>query len=340
MPARADLAILVLNWNGRRWLDACLQALLAQAQPGVELWVVDNGSSDGSLEQARSAYPDLRVLAHGANLGFGAAYNRAVQQIEAPLVALVNNDVVVQPGWLAALRASAESDRSVAAVGSKLLFLDRPALVNHAGGTLTVLGSAFDVGLAAPDGPEFDRPGPCGCATGAAVLLRRDAFLAAGGFDEHYFAFFEDADLCWRLWLRGHEVRYEPLARALHAYGGSTGSGRASLVRIEHCQTNRLQNMLKNLETRTLLAALPASVGFDAWRLLEFARAGNAAGAAALARGTARFRRHLPAVLAERRRVQRSRRRSDVDLFRLGVLADLATAAAEWRRLSTVAPPA
>jgi GT2 family glycosyltransferase len=337
---RSDLAVLVLNWNGRRWLDGCLTAVLGQVEPGDEVWLVDNGSSDGSLEHVRRAFPAVRVVAHGANLGFGAAYNRAVRQVDAGQLLLINNDLIVQPGWLAALRAAAGADRSLAAVGSKLLFLDRPAVVNHAGGTLTVLGSAFDVGLGAPDGPAFERPGPCGCATGAAVLVRRDAFLAVGGFDERYFAYFEDADLCWRLWLRGYGVRFEPSARALHAYGGSTGGGRAGRLRIEHCQANRLQNMVKNLETGRLLRALPASLAFDGWRMLEFARAGNAASARALLRGTSRFARLLPAVLAERRRVQSARRVADADLLRLGALVDLRTAAAEWRRLAALAPAA
>lgn len=148
-------------------------------------------------------------------------------------------------------------------MGGKLLYLDRPNVLNHAGGGLTLLGSAYDIGFGQPDHNGNDGPRPVGCVTGAAMLLRRDAFLELGGFDDAYFAYFEDADLCWRWWLRGYELRYTPEARVLHAYGRSTGLGRLAPLRIEHCQTNRLQNMFKNLELQTLLRVLPLSVVYD-----------------------------------------------------------------------------
>lgn len=334
----SEVGVLVLNWNGRRWLEPCFSALLAQQGPSFEAWLVDNGSSDGSLALLRNRFPQVRLLSLGSNLGFGAAYNRAIAAVETPLVALLNNDTVVQPGWLSALVDDLEANPEAAAIGSKLLYLEQPNVVNHAGGRLTVLGAAFDLGLGAADGAEFDQPGTTGCASGAAMLLRRQAFLDVGSFDERYFAYFEDADLCWRLWLRGLSVRYQPRARVLHAYGGSTGQGRLSPFRVRHCQTNRLLNMAKNLEARNLFAMLPASLGYDAMRVLGYLRSGRPALALAILRGSARFLHLLPGLLPERRRVQARRVRSDADLRRLGVLAGLRQAAWEWRRLESQAP--
>jgi GT2 family glycosyltransferase len=334
----SELAVLVLNWNGRRWLDGCLGSVLDQVGRRDEVWLIDNGSCDGSAEHVAGRFPGVRVSAFGRNLGFAEAYNRAVAGVDAGLVLLLNNDVVLEPGCLAALRAAMEADPDAAAVGAKLLFMERPGTVNHAGGRLTLLGSAYDLDLGAPDGPGVGTSGACGCATGAAMLVRRAAFEAVGGFDGRYFAYFEDADLCWRFWLRGYTVRHEPAARVLHAYGGSTGRQRASLPRIELCQANRLRNMAKNLAAPTLLRALPASLAFDAYRMAEFARAANGEGVAALASGTGRFLRHLPETLARRRAVQPGRVRSDDELLRSGVVADLWTAAREWRRLAAVAP--
>lgn len=331
-----DVAVLVLNWNGRRWLSACLDALLAQAGPRFQAVLVDNGSADGSQALVRERFPAVHVLELGANLGFGRAYNRAIAVCDAPLVVLLNNDTAVQPGWLAALVAEAEAHPEAAAIGSELAYIDRPDVLNHAGGRVTVLGAGYDVGFGALDGPEYSNAGTVGCATGAAMLVRRAAFLEAGGFDESYFAYFEDADLCWRLWLRGYTVRYAPAARVLHAYGGSSGLGRASPFRIEHCQANRLLNMVKNLEAGTLAWALPASLAYDAMRLRDLLRSRQLAAARAYVRGTRRFLGLLSHALRQRRQVQASRVRGDAELFRLGALTGLPQAAAEWRRLSAL----
>jgi GT2 family glycosyltransferase len=328
-----EVAVLVLNWNGQRWLEPCLTSLRAQTGVDFETWVVDNGSGDRSVEFVHERFPEVRTLSLGVNLGFGAAYNRASKTVDAPLLAFLNNDTVVLAGWLESLVGDLRRNTDTAAAGSKLLIMGRRDVINHAGGQLTPLGAAYDVGFGAVDAPEYDRPGITGCATGAAMLVRRDAFEQAGGFDERYFAYFEDADLCWRFWERGYSVRYQPSARVLHAYGGSTGFGRLSTFRIQHCQTNRLQNMAKHLEVSTLAWAVPASLAYDSLRVVEALRRRQAGAARAILYGSARFRKILPGVLAERRRIQACRTRSDADLFRLGVLARLRESAHEWRRL-------
>jgi len=329
-----QIAVMVLNWNGRVWLRPCLDALLRQSGVAFDPWLIDNGSRDGSLDLVREQFPDVRTYGIADNLGFGAAYNRAIAAIRSPWIALLNNDTVVQPGWLAALAGELSEHPEAAAVGSKLLYLDRPEVVNHAGGRLTTLGAAYDVGLGQLDGPGFDKPDITGCATGAAMLIRRDAFWAVGGFDDRYFAYFDDADLCWRWWLAGYSVRYQPAARVLHAYGGSTGAGRASQFRVQLCQTNRLQNMIKHLEPTTLAGAFPLSLGYDMMRLVAAAHASDQGTVRAISRGTAAFARIFPHAWNARRRLQPLRQRSDRQLFDLGVLAHAHVAATEWRRLT------
>ena len=203
-------------------------------------------------------------------------------------------------------------------------------------GGLSVLGAAWDMGFGQPDRPGYDEPRQVGCVTGAAMLMRREAFLELGGFDDSYFAYFEDADLCWRWWLRGYELRYTPRARALHAYGGSTALGRLSPLRIENCQTNRLQNMVKNLELQTVVRVLPVSILYDTLRVSELWRRGHADAAQAHLRGSREFRRHLGHALTQRRQVQASRIRSDQELLGQGVLSGVVAAAREGRRIGLV----
>jgi GT2 family glycosyltransferase len=334
----SDVAVAVLNWNGVRWLQGCFESLLNNVGITFDPWLIDNGSTDESLAFMKERFPSVHVLALDKNRGFGAAYNRAMEKIQADWVVLLNNDTVVEPGWLAALVEGARRDPDAAAVGSKLLYMDRPRVLNHAGGKLTPLGAAFDIGFGCPDGPDFDCGKPIGCASGAAMLIRRDAFFEVGGFDEHYFVYFEDADLCWRFWLRGYHTLYQPAARALHAYGGTNGGGFGRLgdFRVRHCQTNRLQNMFKHLEMRTLLWAVPASLAYDSLRLVTAMRAGQRIESRALVRGSRAFARLMPAVLQERARLQRLRVASDDDLIKIGALATLPEAATEWRRLANL----
>jgi len=175
-----QIAVMVLNWNGRVWLRPCLDALLRQSGVAFDPWLIDNGSRDGSLDLVREQFPDVRTYGIADNLGFGAAYNRAIAAIRSPWIALLNNDTVVQPGWLAALAGELSEHPEAAAVGSKLLYLDRPEVVNHAGGRLTTLGAAYDVGLGQLDGPGFDKPDITGCATGAASIGAAGIGLAEG----------------------------------------------------------------------------------------------------------------------------------------------------------------
>jgi GT2 family glycosyltransferase len=170
------------------------------------------------------------------------------------------------------------------------------------------------------------------------MLLRRAAFETVGGFDESYFAYFEDADLCWRLWLRGYTVRFQPAARVLHAYGGSTTDGRLSPFRIKHCQANRLQNMTKHLEVSTFIGAFPASLAYDSLRLVQLVSAGRLRAARALIAGTAAFFKMFKHAVNERRRCQTGRVRSDRELLQLGALVDIFEAAREWRRLGGLRP--
>lgn len=329
----AEVSVLVLNWNGARWLPACFDALLAQEGVDFEPWLVDNGSTDASIALIREHYPQVRILPLGRNFGFGGAYNRAATEIQSPFVAFLNNDTVVQPGWLAALHQTIRADPRNAIVGSKLLFLDRPHLVNHAGGSLTVLGAAFDVGFGQPDDDRFHQSGQCGVATGAACIVRREAFWDVDGFDEAFFAYFEDADLCWRLWLAGYAVRYEPAATVLHAYGGSGAASRSSAFRLRHCQTNRLLNMAKHLQPATLARAVAPSFAYDLMRCAALLTRGRPREALALVAGSLRFVQLLPAAIRSRRKVQARRQRSDADLERLGALVSLRSAAREWVRL-------
>lgn len=215
-------AVVIPNWNGVRWLSGCLDSVAAQTLQPAETIVVDNGSTDGSLELLRQRYGHVRVVELGRNTGFAHAANRGVEAAGEDLVALVNTDVELAPDWLERTVECLAAHPRAASVATKMLDLADPDLIYDTGDFLRRDGACEQRGRFERDRGRYDAPGEAFSACAGAALYRRDAVLAARGFDERFFAYLEDVDLGLRLRLAGWTCRYEP-AVALHASGGSSG---------------------------------------------------------------------------------------------------------------------
>jgi GT2 family glycosyltransferase len=216
------VAVAILSWNGRHHLETCLAALVAQRDPGVdwEILVLDNGSTDGTADWLRKASPPrVRLIASDVNLGFCAGNNRLVREAEdADALALLNNDTRPEPGWLAALvDALRSAPDDVAAVSGKIVDWDGERL-DFGRGVMTFDGHAFQLDFRRPlSQARVPKAGEeLLFACGGNLLIRRRSFLAAGGFDESYFAYLEDVDLGWRLWSGGERVLFAPEAVVRH----------------------------------------------------------------------------------------------------------------------------
>jgi GT2 family glycosyltransferase len=217
-----SVAVAIPCWNGRRWLDGCLEAVLAQTRRPDEVIVVDNGSTDGSAGHVRTRFPDVRVLELERNTGFAGAANAGLRASAAEAVALVNTDVRLAPDWLARACAALDASPRAASVATKLLDLGDRSLVYDAGDVLRRDGACEQRGRHRPDDGRFDEPGEVFGACAAAALYSRAHVLELGGFDERFFLYLEDVELALRLRLAGWTCTYEP-AVALHAGEGSAG---------------------------------------------------------------------------------------------------------------------
>ncbi|MBI2939503.1 MAG: glycosyltransferase family 2 protein [Chloroflexi bacterium] len=258
--SRPLVSVVVVNWNGRPHLERCLPALLAQTYRPVEVIVVDNGSSDGSASSVRRAFPGVQVREMAENLGFAAGSNEGIRCSRGTYVATLNNDTIPEPGWLAALVEAAESDPRVGLVASKMLFFDRPTIVNSAGICIDRAGIAWDRRGGQPDDPHEPPASVFGPCAGAA-LYRRAMLDDVGLFDEEFFCYLEDVDLAWRARLAGWECRYAPGARVLHHHSATSGEG--SAFKRFHLGRNKVWLLAKNMDAVDLVRYLPIILGYD-----------------------------------------------------------------------------
>ena len=237
-------AVVVVNYESGPALARCVVHLLAE-RPS-EVVVVDNGSADGSLAEARRAAPSIAVVAPGANLGYGAAVNRGVAATTAPFVLVCNPDIEIRSGALDALRWVLADDSGCALVGPLLRTPDGsrypsarrfPSLVDAAGHAMLGLFAPNNRFTRAYQRSELDDAGPAVRAvdwvSGACFLVRRVAFESVGGFDERYFMYAEDVDLCWRLGRDSWRVAYAPAAEVIHTQGVSTDRHPYRMI-VEH----------------------------------------------------------------------------------------------------------
>jgi len=221
-------AVCLLNWNGREDTLRCLDALRDLGDTLVV--VADNGSEDGSVEAIRAAHPEVELIENGANLGFSGGYNRAIERafaLGASWVVLLNNDAVLRPGALAALRSAAERLPAAGVLAGRLFEPD--GRVQWAGQRVGLLSgySGRPRGHGRPDGPELRVEGPVDRAVGALMAVSKAAVDAAGPLDEELFAYVEDVDWSLRIRAAGFGCMLVPGAEATHALSASSG-GRAS----------------------------------------------------------------------------------------------------------------
>jgi GT2 family glycosyltransferase len=302
VTARLRIAVIVVNWNGGDDLRRCLQALAAQERAADRVIVADNGSGDGSLEPALAALPGAEALRLGRNTGFAAANNAALRACaDCDWVALLNPDAFPRPDWLQRLAAAAAAAPGYASFASQLRQAGDEARLDGAGDVYHVSGLVWRDGHGAAV-PAQDAPREVFSPCAAAALYRRDALLEAGGFDERYFCYLEDVDLGFRLRLRGHRCLYVPEAVVLHVGSGSTGRG--SDFSTYHGHRNLVWTFFKDMPAALLLLYLPQHLLLNAASVAWFAARGQAR---VILKAKWDALRGLPAVLRERRSVQRAR---------------------------------
>jgi GT2 family glycosyltransferase len=310
--------VVVVNWNRRDLLKACLDSLSRQTYPRYEVVVVDNGSRDGSQELvrdlARGSSVPLRLIANDHNRGFCAANNQGFAGATAELIALLNNDAEADPGWLAALAEVIRSADDVGMAASKILVWEDPRRIDKCGHLMYPDGQNRGRGSGQLDQGQFDQVEETLWPDGCAAMYRRAMLEEIGGFDEDFFAYADDAELGLRARLAGWRCLYTPRAVVRHHRGATLGL--SSARRLTLIERNRVLLAVKLFPWNLLWANggyFLARIAGGIWAALrsrgELRRwpgpRGKLAAAAALLRGTVSALPLLPRMIRKRRRVLR-----------------------------------
>ena len=276
MPFFPKVAIVILNWNGRSFLEQFLPSVTASTYPELELYVADNASTDQSAQWVRQHYPQVQVLESTENYGFARGYNFFLKQVSADYYVLLNSDVEVTPGWIEPVIQLMEKLPEIVACQPKILSYhhkDEFEYAGASGGWIDALGYPFSRGrlfdTLEKDAGQYDEAQPVFWASGAALFFRAKIFHELGGFDEYFFAHQEEIDLCWRLQRKGYVAYVCPQSVVYHVGGGTlpTGSGRKVYLNFR----NNLIMISKNMPLAQLVWKIPLRFmldGVSAWKQL------------------------------------------------------------------------
>jgi GT2 family glycosyltransferase len=298
-------AVVVLNFNGRHFLEKFLPAIIAHSAPSP-VYLADNGSTDGSVNYVQSFFKTVKVIANGANHGYALGYNMALKQVDADYFILLNSDVEVTPDWIAPMKKLLDKDPTIAACQPKLLdykMRDTFEYAGAAGGHIDKLGYPFCRGriftTLEKDQGQYNGAAEIFWATGACLFVRSKAFWEAGALDAGYFAHMEEIDLCWRLKNLGHKIYAQPASTVYHLGGGTLdkNSTRKTFLNFR----NNLTTLTKNHPAEGLLLKILARLVLDGIAGLKFLLDAQPAHCLAVLRAHFAYYSRIPAILRKRK---------------------------------------
>jgi len=251
-----EVSIVILNWNGKQHLEHFLPALVRHtSHPNAEIVVADNGSVDDSLEFLNKEYPHIRIIELEKNYGFSGGYNRAMEQVDAKYLLLLNSDIEVTEGWLEPMLDLMEKDLTLGACTPRIRDFKQRSHFEYAGaagGFIDRLGYPFCRGRIfdhlEEDLGQYDEATDLFWGSGACLMVRADLYWESGGLDERFFAHMEEIDLCWRLQRMGYRIRFVPSSTVYHVGGATLQRGNPFKTYLNF--RNNLLLLYKNLPIR------------------------------------------------------------------------------------------
>ena len=267
-----QVTVVIPNYNGKRYLNHCLNALYKNTDVKMEIIVVDNHSTDGSVELAKQLFPDITYIILDKNYGFSRAVNEGIKKARAPYILLLNNDTQADDRFVYFLLKRIKESKDIFSAEAKMLQYKNPDRIDSAGTYYSALGWAFARGKDKM-ASSYDRRCDTFAACAGAAIYRKDLFEKIGFFDENYFAYLEDIDIGYRARINGYRNVYEPEARVLHIGSGTSGS-KYNEFKVEYSARNNIYLLYKNMPLFQIVLNAPfLAAGFGA-KVLFFMQKG------------------------------------------------------------------
>ena len=320
------ISAVVLNWNGCHVLDNCLRSLYNQTYRPLEIIVVDNASTDGSVDFLREKFHSVHLIRNDKNLGFGAGNNIGIRASQGRYIMMLNNDTRVDPNCVEELKRSIEKDERFGACASKILLESRPDIIDGVGIVVCPDGLSFGRGRLQKR-ERYDEEEEIFFASDGACLYRREMLDDIGLYDEDFFAYADETDMGWRAQLAGWKCIYSPKAIVYHHHSTSSG-GRVSFFKAFLVERNRIWVALKNFPVSLILLGQ----FYTLWRY-AFQAYGALMGKGTAGRFTSDFSkaelvkilvrayfsaaRKFPLMLRKRRMIQQKKRIANRKVYRL-----------------------
>jgi GT2 family glycosyltransferase len=251
------ISVIVVNYNGLRFLRPCLSSLVCQSFKESEIILVDNGSSDGSPDYVRQHFPSVILVETGKNRGFGGGVNAGIAIARGEFILTLNNDIIADIHLLEEIHKPMLCDPDIGMCAAKMLLPD--GRIYSAGICIFRSGAAMDRGIYEPDNGKYDREEDVFGSCAGTTLYRRSMLDTIGLFDEDFFLYMEDVDLAFRGQLSGWRCRYVPAARVIHEYGGTAGIN--SDISVYYGNRNLLWYVVKDFPARLFLSWFPWIIG-------------------------------------------------------------------------------
>ena len=323
MAKKPLISTVTINYNGKKLLKKCLRSIFKE-KGNYEVVLIDNGSTDNSLAEVRKEFrgkENLEIYRLEKNIGPAAARNLGVKKSRGKYTLILDNDTIIHPGWFKKIPTFFKRHPQAGLVQPKLLTMGTNKY-NYAGDYLTRYGFLAERAQSSIDKGQFDDPAKIFSYNTASVYFPKKLFLKLGGYDEDYFFYWEEPDLCFRAWLKNHQVWFDPAITVEHAFGQPVKeknyqkTNRANKAAFYGCR-NMLTTLIKNLSFKELLLVLPANLTI--WILLSvlFLFKGNPQKTTNILRGIFQSFKELSLTLKKRAKIQKTRRLSEKEIFNL-----------------------
>lgn len=314
------VSLIIVNWNGKKYLSSCLRSLSQVTYRPIEIIVVDQNSSDGSQPFVKKNYPNVMLIENETNTGYVGGNNLGVTKARGKYAMILNNDIEVDKNFLQSLVAVMEKDKRIGCVQPKALNLRHKGKLDGGGSLLTRTGFLYHKGFYEDaSNPEYNKPYFVYSVKGAYMFFRRELFMKLGGLDRDFFIYFEESDFCGRLWVAGYTVKYIPTSIVYHWGGGDTSKDwekKFALVQYRSFK-NRLCSYIKNMQLSTLIYLLPVHLAISQVGVLYYLFTGKWRVSVAIEKAIGWNIIHLPSTSEKRRLIQKMRKASDSDIFSL-----------------------